>query len=39
MSRKIEGGLYSVKNVKNNGQTETEAEFFWEGGLLETRSA
>jgi hypothetical protein len=39
MSRKIEGGLSSVKNVKNNGKTEAGAELFVEAGLLATSSA
>jgi hypothetical protein len=39
MSRKIEGGLSSDKNVKNNGKAEAGAELFLEAGLLGTSSA
>jgi len=38
MSRKIQGGDMSVKNMKNNGKTETVAEFFFAAGLLGTSS-
>lgn len=39
MSRKIWGRRYSAKDMKNHGKTKTEAEFFFEAGLLGTSSA
>lgn len=39
MSRKIQGGDILLKNMKNNGKTETQAEFFFAAGLLGTSLA